>query len=61
VPYDQPVVWMMLKGRLEVRVEDLSEPVEVKKGETVLLPAEMRGAGIKTLEECQWLEVTLGG
>lgn len=61
VPYDQPVVWMMLEGRLELRVDDLDEAVEVKRGETVLLPARMNGARIKTLDDCQWLEVTFGG
>lgn len=61
VPYDQPVVWMMLAGRLELHVEDLSEPVEVCRGETILLPARMNGARIRTLTECQWLEITMGG
>ena len=42
VPYDQPVVWMMLDGECELRVDDMKEPVTLKKGETVLLPASMK-------------------
>src|SRR5687767_11161237 len=58
VPYDQPVVWVMLEGEAEVRVAGLSEPVHFKRGETVLLPAQMKQPRIKTLSDCQWLEVT---
>jgi mannose-6-phosphate isomerase len=59
VPYDQPVVWMMLEGRAQVRVGGMKEPVEFGKGETILLPARMNGPVIKTLSECSWLEVTI--
>ena len=58
VPYDQPVVWVMLEGEAEVRVADLSEPVHFKRGDTILLPAQMRQPRIKTVSDCQWLEVT---
>jgi mannose-6-phosphate isomerase class I len=61
VPYDQPVVWMLLEGRLELRAGGLEEAVQVQRGETVLLPARMKDAKIKTLAECQWLEITFGG
>jgi mannose-6-phosphate isomerase len=59
VPYDQPVIWMMLEGRAEVRVADLTEPVPVSRGETILLPARMNNPTIKTLSDCTWLEVTI--
>jgi mannose-6-phosphate isomerase len=58
VPYDQPVVWMMLEGKAEVRVEGVKEAVEIGKGDTVLLPAEMRNPIIKTKSDCVWLEIT---
>jgi len=58
VPYDQPVVWIMLEGRAQVRVEGMKEPVEFGKGETVLIPAKMNKPVIKTLADCVWLEVT---
>ena len=59
VPYDQPVIWMMLEGQAEVRVAGVAEPVPVRRGETVLLPARMNKPTIKTLTDCAWLEVTL--
>jgi mannose-6-phosphate isomerase len=59
IPYDEPVIWMMLQGKLQVKVEGISEPTLIEKGETVLLPAQMKNPMIKTLADCVWLEVTL--
>jgi mannose-6-phosphate isomerase len=61
VPYDQPVVWIMLEGEAELRVEGMSEPVRLKRGETLLLPAKMKSPVLKTLSDCVWLEVTVRG
>ncbi|HEY7118579.1 MAG TPA: type I phosphomannose isomerase catalytic subunit [Tepidisphaeraceae bacterium] len=58
IPYDQPVVWMMLEGQAQVRVDGLKEPLSLTKGDTILLPARMRDPVIKTLSDCAWLEVT---
>ncbi len=58
VPYDEPVVWVMLQGAAQVKVDDLKEPVTFSRGETVLLPASMKNPIIKTTADCQWLEVT---
>jgi mannose-6-phosphate isomerase len=58
VPYDQPVLWMMLEGQAEVRVADVSDPTRITKGDTVLLPAQMNAPILKTLTDCIWLEVT---
>lgn len=58
VPYDQPVVWMVLEGQAEIKVADLPEPVRFGKGDTLLLPAKMNNPIIKTLADCVWLEVT---
>ena len=57
VPYDQPVVWMMLEGSAEVRVKG-GQTTRLSRGDTVLLPAAMREPVIKTLTDCVWLEVT---
>ena len=57
VPYCDPVVWMMLEGRAEVRV-DGQPPTTVGKGDTVLLPAELRNPVLRTQSDCVWLEVT---
>lgn len=58
LPYDQPVVWIVLDGQAELRVDDLREPTVVARGDTVLLPATMKNAFLKTLSDCVWLEVT---
>ncbi|HVT88450.1 MAG TPA: type I phosphomannose isomerase catalytic subunit [Tepidisphaeraceae bacterium] len=58
VPYDEPVVWMMLEGESQVKVADVNEPTIIKKGDTVLLPAQMKNPMIKTMSDCVWLEVT---
>jgi mannose-6-phosphate isomerase len=58
VPYDEPVVWMMLDGRAQVRVDGLREPTTLVRGDSVLLPAGMKNPMIKTLADCVWLEVT---
>jgi mannose-6-phosphate isomerase len=58
VPYDEPVVWMMLEGEATVRVDGVKEPTHFKRGETVLLPAKMKNPVIKTMKDCVWLEVT---
>jgi mannose-6-phosphate isomerase len=58
VPYDQPVVWMMLEGLAELRVDAMKEPVLLGRGDTVLLPAAMKNPMIKTTADCVWLEVT---
>jgi len=58
VPYDQPVVWMMLAGEAQLRVDGVKETTTIKRGETVLLPAQMKNPVIKTTQDCQWLEVT---
>lgn len=58
IPYDQPVVWMMLQGESQVKVKDVAEPIMIRRGETVLLPAGMNQPVIKTLSDCVWLEVT---
>src|SRR5450432_3426634 len=58
VPYDEPVIWMMLEGESHVKVDGIKEPTIIKKGDTILLPAEMKNPAIKTLSDCVWLEVT---
>ena len=58
VPYDQPVVWVVLEGSAEVRVKGAKESTRFGRGDTVLLPASMTDPVIKTLADCVWLEVT---
>lgn len=58
VPYDQPVVWMVLEGRGQVKVDDVTEPTPFQQGDTLLLPAKMKHPVVQTLSDCVWLEVT---
>jgi mannose-6-phosphate isomerase len=58
VPYDQPVVWIVLEGQAQIKVDGVKEPTSFVKGDTVLLPAVMKNPVIKTLKDCVWLEVT---
>ena len=59
VPYDQPVIWIMLQGNARLTVADQTQPIDLAMGDTVLLPAEMKQPMIQTLTDCIWLEVTL--
>lgn len=58
VPYDQPVVWVVLEGSAHVTVKGVKEATRFGRGDTVLLPAAMKDPVIKTLSDCVWLEVT---
>jgi mannose-6-phosphate isomerase len=60
IPYDQPVVWLMLEGNAEIKV-DGHPTTHLTKGETVLLPASMKNPRIKTITDCVWLETTFPG
>jgi len=58
VPYDEPVVWMVLEGEATIKVDDVAEPTTLQKGDTLLLPAKMNNPVMKTKTDCVWLEVT---
>lgn len=58
VPYDVPVIWMMLQGSAEVRVDGVDHVTKLSPGQTVLLPARMKNPILKTLTDCVWLEIT---
>jgi mannose-6-phosphate isomerase len=58
VPYDEPVVWIMLDGECTVSVDDPKETTVCKKGDSILLPAAMGNPRLKTITDCTWLEVT---
>jgi mannose-6-phosphate isomerase len=58
IPYDQPVIWMMLAGEAEVSVGGGLAPTKLVKGQTVLMPAKMQKPTLKTITDCVWIEVT---
>ena len=58
-PYEEFAIWMVLQGRGRINCPSLPEPLAFKKGDTVLFPAALKDAGIKTMGDCVWLEVTI--
>ena len=56
IPYEQPVVWIVLSGRVDVMAGH--EVVKAGPGTTVLLPAKMDNAKVVARSDAQWLEVT---
>jgi mannose-6-phosphate isomerase len=61
VPYEQPVVWIVLEGKGEVTTKTTKEPTSFTRGDTLLLPAKMPEPSLRTLSDCVWLEVTFPG
>jgi mannose-6-phosphate isomerase len=58
VAHTQPVVWIMLEGRAQIKVDGIADPTEFSAGDTLLLPARMNNPILKTMSDCVWLEVT---
>ena len=58
IPQGEPMVWMMMEGEAEIRTADLKEPITLKKGDTVLMPAEMDKPVLHTKTDCIWIETT---
>lgn len=62
IPYDQPAVWIVLKGRGRISAGatgEASQPaVDFVAGETLLIPAGMNDARVHLDEDTVWLEVT---
>ena len=57
IPYDQPVVWMMLSGQVKLSAKG-APPLDLSPGQSVLLPAKMDSPRLQTLSDAVWLEVT---
>lgn len=60
LPYDQPAVWYVLKGRgrIELAGKPRGTPVSFSAGELLLMPAEMDGAKVVLEADTVWIEVT---
>ena len=50
---------MVLDGRGEVQFAGDKETLAFSAGDTVLIPAGLATARLKTLTDCKWLEVTI--
>lgn len=58
LPYDQPVVWMVLEGRGHLRTKAGAPPTPFERGQTLLIPAGMNETQVELFEDTQWLEVS---
>ena len=58
IPYDQPAVWMVLEGQGTLTPGNAADPVDVKRGDTILIPADMSDAKVALHQDTVWLEIT---
>src|SRR5437588_6254265 len=47
IPYTEPVIWIMLDGSAQVKVDGVKDPLRFTRGETILLPAAMKNPVLK--------------
>jgi hypothetical protein len=59
IPYAEPVVWMVLDGCGVLLTGSAETDTPFRRGDTILLPAELRDVRVRTDENCAWLEITL--
>jgi mannose-6-phosphate isomerase len=58
IPYEEMVIWIVLEGNGSIACEGIREAIPFGIGDTVLLPAGMRDARVRTHDRCLWLEVS---
>jgi mannose-6-phosphate isomerase len=58
LPTGTPFIWMLLEGRLRIKVDEVAEPLAFARGDTILLPAAMSNPTLATDGPCHWLEVS---
>lgn len=58
IPYAEPVCWIVLEGRGEIRYGGAGCE-SFSGGDVVLLPAALPKGRLRTLTDCIWLEVTV--
>lgn len=59
IPLDGFVIWMILEGRCSITCPGFGTAFELRRGETVLFPAGLKGAVLRTIEPSMWLEVSI--
>jgi hypothetical protein len=60
IPYSEPVVWIVLEGQGVIQCEGAG-PTAFAKGDTILLPADLKKGRVRTITDCAWLEARLPG
>lgn len=59
IPYEEPVVWIVLNGQGRVSWKGAGQPLEFRPGNVVLLPAGIDQGQVEIGRDAAWLEVTL--
>ncbi|MBI1827781.1 MAG: class I mannose-6-phosphate isomerase [Planctomycetes bacterium] len=59
IPYEEMVIWIVLEGNGSIACEGIREAIPFGTGDTVLLPAGMHDARVRTHDCCLWLEVSV--
>ncbi len=59
IPTGEMIVWIVLDGSGEVSYDNHRRSLSFGRGDTVLIPAGLGAARMKTHAECIWLEVTV--
>lgn len=57
--YEEMVIWIVLEGRGSISYDGPAGPVCFGVGDTVLIPACLKGGCVKTQDNCMWVEVTV--
>ena len=61
IPHDGFVVWMILEGQCSITCPGLDAAFEFGRGDTVLIPAGLKGGRVATPQPCMWLEISVPG
>ncbi len=59
IPTDGFMIWMVLDGQVSIRCDDYAEPFTFGAGQTILIPAGIKGARVESIESSMWLEASL--
>jgi mannose-6-phosphate isomerase-like protein (cupin superfamily) len=59
IPHSEFVIWMMLEGQASVSYKGANEPLEIRPGDTVLLPAGLHEGRVRAVQDAMWLEVSV--
>jgi len=57
IPWGEFLIWMVLEGSGNIRCDGLPEPLSFGAGDTILIPAGLKGGRVATSAKCAWLEV----
>jgi mannose-6-phosphate isomerase len=59
IPHSEFVIWMMLEGQASVSYKGANEPLEIRPGNTALLPAGLQEGRVRAIQDAMWLEVSV--